>query len=291
MVEEPLPMHIVINRLKEREKELNCIYHVEELLSDYSRPIEEVLISLLEVIPMGWQYPGVCKVMISYENMIVQSEGFAETEWMQQADLIIDNNVSGSIKISYTSLIRLFNNSQFLAEEQKLLLLIAERVSASIFHRKLKATVDFLKAYTDPEKIPGSINSVLKATSDMHWKWRLRMAVSLAEKLNLKKFSITGIYLIGNTKDATSGPGSDLDLLIHFHGNKRKKQLLVTWIEGWSFGLAEFNFAQTGYLLDSLIDLHFITDDDFKHPNSYSEMIYSPDRPAWLLKGSKPSTI
>ena len=275
-------LNIVLARLKEREKELRCIHEISEILGDSLCPIEKLLTSLLEAIPIGWQFPASCKVQISYENMVIQSDGFIETEWMQQADLVIDNNISGKIKIFYTS------NSQFLPEEQKLLQSISEMIGASIFHRKLKTTINFLKGQTDLRKIPDAVNSLLKATNDMHWQWRMRMALTIAEKLDLEKFGITGIYLIGSAKDATSGPGSSLELLVHSHGTENQKQLLTTWIEGWSLGLSEFNFAQTGYRVENLIDLHIINVNDFRQSNNYTSKMFSAERQAILLKGDNP---
>jgi hypothetical protein len=280
MTSDQIPLNIVLARLREREKELRCIYEISEILGDSLCPIEKLLTSLLEVIPIGWQFSDICKVQISYENMIMQSDAFIETEWMQQADLIIDNNISGNIKIYYTE------KSQFLSEEQKLLQTISEMISASIFHRKLKTTINFLKGHTDLGKIPDAINSILKTNNDMHWKWRMRMALALASKLDLKSYGIISIYLIGGTKDATSGPGSSLELLVHFQGTDNQKQLLINWIDGWSLGLSEFNFAQTGYRVDNLIDLHIINDHDFQPTVNYSSMMFSADRQAILLKGS-----
>ncbi len=272
-------INIVLARLKEREKELRCIYEISEILSDSLLPIEKLLTSLLDAIPIGWQFPVNCKVQISYEKMVIQSAGFVETEWMQQADLVIDNNISGKIKICYTA------NSQFLPEEQKLLQSISEMIGASIFHRKLKTTINFLKGRTDFKEIPDAGNSLLKATNDMHWQWRMRMSLIIAGKIDLEKFGITGIYLIGSAKDATSGPGSSLEIMVHFHGTEKQKLLLSTYIEGWSFGLTEFNFAQTGYRVENLIDLHIIKDNDFRQSNNYTSKKFPAERQAILLKG------
>lgn len=283
-------LNLEVERLKEREKELRCIYEISEILNDYSLPIGKQLTRLIEVIPSGWQYPGICKVQICYENIIVQSKGFVVTEWSQQADLVIDNHISGFVRICYKFEISPTNNKPFLDEEQKLLQSIAVLVSASFFYRKLKTTINFLKGHANLAKIPEDVKSLIRATSDMHWKWRMRMALALAEKLDLEKYSITGIYLIGNVKEATSGPDSCLELMVHFQGTEIQKQLLISWIEGWSLGLAEFNFAQTGYRIENLIDLHIIMDSDLKHPDIYTSKLIS-DSQAILLKGSNPTGI
>jgi hypothetical protein len=290
MTKDNYSLNLEVERLKEREKELRCIYEISEILNDYSLPIGKQLNRLISVIPSGWQYPGICKVQICFENIIVQSKGFVETEWAQQADLVIDNHISGLIKICYKFETSPLNNKPFLEEEQKLLQSIAELVSASFFYRKLKTTINFLKGHANLAKIPEDVNSLLRATSDMHSKWRMRMALALAENLDLEIFGITGIYLGGNIIEATSGPGSCLELLVHFHGSEIQKQLLISWIEGWSFGLGEFNFAHTGYRVENLIDLHIISDSDFNHPEIYTTKLIS-DSQAILLKGSKPAGI
>jgi hypothetical protein len=228
MTKDNYSLNLEVERLKEREKELRCIYEISEILNDYSLPIGKQLNRLIRVIPSGWQYPGICKVQICFENVIVQSKGFIETEWAQQADLVIDNHISGLIKICYKFETSPVNNKPFLEEEQKLLQSIAELVSASFFYRKLKTTINFLKGHANLAKIPEDVKSLLRSTSDMHWKWRMRMALALAEKLDLEKFGITGIYLVGNIKEATSGPSSCLELLVHFHGDEIQKQLLIS---------------------------------------------------------------
>lgn len=290
MTKDNYSLNLEVERLKEREKELRCIYEVSEILNDSSLSIGKQLNRLISVIPSGWQYPGICKVQIAFENIIVQSKGFVETEWAQQADLVIDNHISGSIKICYKFEISPENNKPFLEEEQKLLKSIAELVSASFFYRKIKTTINFLKGHANLAKIPEDVKSLLRATGDMHWKWRMRMALALAEKLDMEKYGITGIYLVGNIREAISAPGSCLELLVYFHGSEIQKQLLISWIEGWSFGLAEFNFAKTGYRVENLIDLHIIADSDLEHPEIYTSKLIS-DSQAILLKGSNPAGI
>lgn len=281
------PMNIVINRLKEREKELRCLYRVEDILSVGMRTVEETLKALLEVIPSGWQHPGVCEVSISYGDVLVSTENFRETDWMQQADLVVDNNLVGEIRICYTDLIRLVNNSQFLEEEQKLLNAIAERISACIFDRKLKMAIDFLKSKT-LKGMPADISEMFTTMDDIHWKWRLRMTLSLAEKTDLEKYGIRGMYLVGSTKDATAGPASDIDLLIFIKNDVQKQLMLQEWIDGWGNGLSIYNQARTGYKIDKLFHLHLVDIEDIGRMQEYIEVIDSPYRPAILLKGSKP---
>ncbi|MBD3290650.1 pyruvate, phosphate dikinase, partial [candidate division KSB1 bacterium] len=109
--------------------------------------------------------------------------------------------------------------------------------------------------------------------SESHWRWRLLMAEQLASKLDGDYFGIKGCYLFGSTKNATAGPASDIDLLIHFQGTVTQKKELCQWLDGWSRCLDEMNYLRTGYKSGGLLDLHFITDEDIKKKTSYAVKI------------------
>jgi hypothetical protein len=106
-----------------------------------------------------------------------------------------------------------------------------------------------------------------------HWRWRLMMAERLAERLDAARFGVKAIYVFGSAKNATAGPASDLDLLVHDHGDERQRAALSAWLDGWSTSLAEVNYLRTGYRLDGLLDVHYVTDEDIANQTSYAVKI------------------
>ena len=54
------PIQQLVESLQERAKELNCLYRVDEILAEPTRPIAEVCQQLVESVPPGWKYPEVC---------------------------------------------------------------------------------------------------------------------------------------------------------------------------------------------------------------------------------------
>jgi pyruvate,water dikinase len=46
----------------------------------------------------------------------------------------------------------------------------------------------------------------------------LRMAEHVAARLDPDRFGVVGFYVFGSVKNATAGPASDIDVLIHFCG-------------------------------------------------------------------------
>ncbi len=103
-----------------------------------------------------------------------------------------------------------------------------------------------------------------------HWRWRLRMAEQIAAEIDPTRFGIVGLYVFGSTKNATAGPKSDIDLLVHLRGDEATRRALEHWLEGWSLCLSEVNFLRTGYRTEGLLDVHIVTDEDFEKQNSFA---------------------
>ena len=118
---------------------------------------------------------------------------------------------------------------------------------------------------------------------DDHWRWRFRMAERIAAELDPRQFGVKAFYLIGSTKNATAGPASDVDLLIHFGGTEDQQRELMLWLEGWSRCLAEMNFLRTGYRCQGLLDVHLITDADIAERSRYAVKIDAVTDPARKL--------
>jgi hypothetical protein len=81
------------------------------------------------------------------------------------------------------------------------------------------------------------------------------------------------MYVFGSAKNATAGPASDLDILVHVADDRGKREALTLWLDGWSRALAEVNHLRTGYSSDGLLDVHFVTDDDISNRTSFAVKI------------------
>ena len=274
-----------LERLNERAKELNCLYQVEEVFRIENLELEQIFRKIIDIIPSGWQHPTVCEVRIVFEGKSYESSDYRETAWYQLADIVVDNNICGFIEVVYTQLIQEVRGSQFLPEEQKLLNTIANIIADHIFSRRVKSSIAVLKA-TLEEKAQLR-EPILTPTSDEHWKWRYHIVELIASRLDPDRFGVKALYLLGSTKNATSGPGSDIDLMVHFAGNEQQKAELLAWFQGWSFALAEMNYMKTGYRMDSMLDVHLKTDEDILKKDSFTVKINAVDDPARLIPMKK----
>ena len=152
-----------------------------------------------------------------------------------------------------------------------------------LMNADLDQAVAFLSS---PQKVVGSIESdadVSERGTDEHWRWRFRMAQRIAAELDPRKFGVLAFYLIGSTKNATAGPASDIDILLHFQGSEEQSKDLMLWLEGWSRCLGEINFLRTGYRTEGLLDVHLVTDKDIAARSSFAVKIDAITDPARKL--------
>ena len=142
-----------------------------------------------------------------------------------------------------------------------------------LMNAELDQAIAFLSPPRQRDGQPESDVEVVDRTGEEHWRWRFRMAQRIAAQLDPQMFGVKAFYLIGSTKNATAGPASDIDLLLHFQGTKEQRKELMLWLEGWSRCLSEINFLRTGYRTEGLLDVHVISDVDIAERSTYAVKI------------------
>jgi len=113
------------------------------------------------------------------------------------------------------------------------------------------------------------------------------MAERIAQRMDPSRFFVKNTYLIGSVDNGTAGPGSDVDLILHFQGDEAQRQQLELWLEGWSMALAEINYLKTGYATEGLLDAHIVTDEDIANKTSFARKIGAITDPATPIPGFK----
>ena len=141
----------------------------------------------------------------------------------------------------------------------------------------------------DAARPAAGLHAPQPATAGDHWRWRQRMAERIAADLDAQRFGVQGLYLFGSTKNATAGPASDIDLLVHVRGTEQQQEALLLWLDGWSRSLAQLNEERTGQRSDGLLDLHLVTDADIEARTSWAVKIGAVTDAARPLRLGAPS--
>ncbi|MBU1938003.1 PEP/pyruvate-binding domain-containing protein, partial [bacterium] len=138
MSEENRPIDKLLWSLQERAKELNCLYKIEELLTDTNAQLESVLGGVVQTIPPGWQYPDICEAKIIYDGTTYATSDFKETPWVLCADIAFSDEVVGKICVYYLKEMPQVDSGPFLKEEAKLINTIADRLEHYLQYQNLR---------------------------------------------------------------------------------------------------------------------------------------------------------
>jgi hypothetical protein len=226
--------------LRERAKELRCLYTVISALSRREEPPTAVFNWILDAIPPAWQYPEDTTARIEYFGRTHALRDFVDTPWRMRSPLSIWRTQVGAIEVHYKSEKPTAWAGPFLREEQELLDNIAHRIGEYLEWKQRELGSEHLGAA--PE----------------HWRWRQRFAERIAACIDPAKFGVRNVYLFGSTELGNASVGSDIDLIIVTEGNEQRHRELELWLEGWSLCLAEISFQLYGLPSNGLLDVKFL---------------------------------
>ncbi len=114
--------------LVKRIKELECLYGITNLAEREKNPLEQILYSIVALIPAGWQYPEFASARITFQGRAFFSSHFQETPWKQQADITISGGKVGSVEVFYSQEMPEMDEGPFFEEERNLINIIAKHL-------------------------------------------------------------------------------------------------------------------------------------------------------------------
>lgn len=232
-----------IDSLREREKELRCLYRVQQLTLSPTTPLEEVFEQVVECLGAGWQRPETTGGCIEYFGREYRSRQYAAAAPQLVESLTLGSKKIGEVRVSDSASTQSQGQASYLPEERQLLKSIASLLSNFVEWRHLEL-----------------LGKRLRAVSHSHWQWRERLATDLIARTDAERFGPTKFYLGGSTERGEAGHGSDIDLYLYHTGSSEQREQLAIWLDGWSVSAAEMARAQTGEVyLDGLFNFHWLS--------------------------------
>ena len=135
--------------LKERLKELECLYSITSLNADNDLTLEKLLQSVVEKIPPGFQYPDMVCAQICYLGRSFKSKNFRKTKWRLAFSLRAQRSHVGSIEVCYHQKPVHNIDDPFLSEEIDLMMSISNHIGAIIENKLTEKELFFLKNAID----------------------------------------------------------------------------------------------------------------------------------------------
>ena len=232
--------------LRERAKELRCIYRVVSALARREEPPQTVFQWVLEAIPAAWQYPADTTARIEYFGRTHALPDYIDTPWRLRSPISIWRTSVGAIEVHYKHEKAIAWEGPFLQEERELLDNIAHRIGEYLEWKQRELSGERLGAA--PE----------------HWRWRHRFAERIASLMDSTRFGVQSAYLFGSSEAGNADVGSDIDLIVVCDGDARQRTELQLWLEGWSLCLAEVSFQLYGLPSRGLLDVKFLRSEEAK---------------------------
>jgi DNA-binding CsgD family transcriptional regulator len=125
--------------LRERIKELDCLYTISTLSEMHFQYPDRFLQSVVDCLPKSWLYPEHACARISYADKQYITEDFVEGKWRMASDIVADGRIVGVVEVFYRKVVPTSDTGPFLKEEYALIRAVAERVSSVMMHMKALA--------------------------------------------------------------------------------------------------------------------------------------------------------
>ena len=131
-----------IQQLREREKELNCLYGLTKVVRDKNITIEDALNDIIQLIPPSWQYPKITCARIKIDGELVETSNFKKTPWKLSSPIKVNDEIIGSLDVFYLEFSYQADEGPFLKQERWLIEAITDLLGRFFEERKIKEELE-----------------------------------------------------------------------------------------------------------------------------------------------------
>ena len=146
----------VLADLRERVKEMQCLYAVVGLTQDHSRSEDDILQAIVELIPLAFMDPETTCARLTIAGSQFQTENFGESAWLQSASIVVNGKLMGRVDVYRSAPRSETGDEPFIREEAELLRVIAAKVG--LFVERIQAQNALLSSEEQYRRLFESMN-------------------------------------------------------------------------------------------------------------------------------------
>jgi hypothetical protein len=120
---------LVSHRLRERIKELNCLYDISSFRDTADFSLDAVLQAVIDFIPPAFQYPEITCARIIFDRYEFTTKNFKDTRWKLTHEITVNNERIGTLEVCYLEEKPALDEGPFLKEAKDLIGAIAETLA------------------------------------------------------------------------------------------------------------------------------------------------------------------
>lgn len=125
--------------LRERVKELVCLYEISRLIEQRETTADDILRQIADILPPAWQYPEITTARIVLDETVFTSTPFGEGPGVLRSDIWVSGRRRGRVEVFYTRDRPTLDEGPFLREERHLLDVVARQIALVVEERHARA--------------------------------------------------------------------------------------------------------------------------------------------------------
>ncbi|MFA5139244.1 MAG: sensor histidine kinase [Elusimicrobiota bacterium] len=125
--------------LRERTKELRCVYGISRICEKAGVPPESMLQQVVELIPASWQYPYIACARLVVNGCEFRSRRYRASSQSQRSAITVNGRKAGWVEVGYLRKRPLMEEGPFLLAERRLLDVVAERLGKILELKRVEA--------------------------------------------------------------------------------------------------------------------------------------------------------
>lgn len=122
--------------LRERVKELTCLYGIARIVEQPGLAFDGVLQRIVGLLPSAWQYPDVTAAAITFDGCRQGNSGFRPDAQRQSAAIVVRGESRGAVEVVYLEEKPDVHEGPFLSEERSLIDEVARQVGLWVERRE-----------------------------------------------------------------------------------------------------------------------------------------------------------
>jgi two-component system NtrC family sensor kinase len=122
--------------LRERVKELTCLYGIAQLVAQLDLSLEKMLQGIVKLLPPAWLYPDIATARIILDGFSYFAPNYQEGRHIQIADILVVGKRRGVVEVIYLEEKPELDDGPFLQEERSLINAVAREVALILERRQ-----------------------------------------------------------------------------------------------------------------------------------------------------------
>ena len=134
-------LEMAAHKLRERIKELNCLYDISIFRDAADFSLDAVLQTVVDFIPPAIQYPEITCARLIFGGYEVTTKNFKDTRWKLSHEITINNKCIGTLEVCYLEEKPELDEGPFLKEAKNLINAVAENIAKIIEREEAEAEI------------------------------------------------------------------------------------------------------------------------------------------------------